>query len=130
MIFQANHNIRQRGISLIELIIFIIVVSFFFIAATQLMKSITDQGNKPLINMLLANSAQTELKNIYLLDYQEIILGKKERTIENEQIDLLIEARYAGEKFSLKKEKVKYIVVTANYKQEMSITLSSYRFEY
>ena len=129
MFIKASPLSNQRGLSLVELIVFILIIGFFFTASIRLLRYMPSQVNAPLLDALQLKTAREVLQKTYLLNYENITLGRSEKIDSETQLTVSTSVQYAGEKFSLGKEKVKYIAVTASHKQSSPMTLSVYRFE-
>ena len=120
---------HEAGLSLIELVTFIALSSFFVLASLSLLQLMPFQATKPLLKSMLIDLAQQEINQFEAMSFGDIAVGDFETFYPEYNISILTRIEHRGDTFLLDHEAVKRMSVTAKHSDTHNINLAVYRFD-
>ena len=124
---------KQSGFTLIEVIVFIVVMALAFTTVMQVYQRAVINSADPLIMLRAKTLARSTLDTLLSREYDELerFHGRSPTVIRTVgQYQVLAEVVLAGASFNLPKDALQRVTVTVKMSGEHSLSLTGYKAEY
>ena len=127
-----RHRIRVNttGFSLIELLVFMMVVAVFSTTVIRLGNLQTVDVTEKIYQAYLLQKGQAFLDQLTSTSYSKITLRNQEEFTDTEGLNYTISVIYQDREFQLPQQEVKFISLSVSGNDSNPVILSTYRFDY
>ena len=123
-------RVNTTGFSLIELLVFMMIVAVFSTTVIRLGNLQTVDVTEKIYQAHLLQKGQAFLDQLTSTSYSKITLSNQEVFTDAEGLNYTISVIYQGREFQLPQQEVKFISLSVSGIDSSPVILSTYRFDY